>query len=49
MNAARRGKSNADRMQRKSRQRKLKSTWLIVCEGRMTERNYFDGLAPSSL
>lgn len=44
MNAARRGESYRDRMRRTSQRRKLKKTWLIVCEGRETERNYLDGL-----
>ncbi len=44
MNAARRGKSYGDRTRRTSQRRKLKKTWLIVCEGRETERNYLDGL-----
>ena len=44
MSAARRGRSNRDRMRRTSQRRKLKKTWLIVCEGRETERNYLDKL-----
>jgi hypothetical protein len=44
MIAARRGKSYRDRTRRTSQGRKLKKTWLIVCEGRETERNYLDGL-----
>ncbi len=43
-NAARRGKASGDRTRRRSQGRKVKKTWLIVCEGRETERNYFDGL-----
>jgi len=44
MNAARRGKSNRNKMWRTSQQRKLRKRLLIVCEGRETERNYLDGL-----
>ncbi len=44
MNAARHGKSYRDRMRRTPQRRKLKKTWLIVCEGKETERNYLDGL-----